>query len=425
MSSSQQTRVGSLRDRIAKFNNPDSTPLVPQSAFGYGAPIKSDSSQLQDRGLIGNRIPSYNAKNIAPDVIAGSRKKVENRGLYGNRIPALTKPDGLTTPGKEPLPLSDGELSESQKHGAAPNSSDQGNDKQVLQQVGNQEISDEARRDGGIKAPAMGTLLQRSDTDERDSRTVGGSEGIPVAKSQASERQRKVQDDTGRSDEVKRSSASACRTMASTPDRSPELSHSILAQSGQLENCANPSHTTSFSTSGLSVESMPLPESDRAGPCITMNVASNTGLQLRSQDYGTIPLQPHAVRINSEVKPSDIPLPDMQCGDSMPKGMELASSESGRASQSEELAIVSTPTSLRVGNSSDDQGLDAASGSVILRAAELQTGGDARQEDPAVSDFHRQFTTAKTGELPKAYPIDFSAILINSLWTYNNKICRT
>lgn len=85
-------KVGSLKDRIAKFNTPNSAPILPQQSFGFGARPRIPS-QGNQQGLIGNRIPSYNAKNsINPEIPGLKRSNVESRELYGNRIPSLSKP---------------------------------------------------------------------------------------------------------------------------------------------------------------------------------------------------------------------------------------------------------------------------------------------------------------------------------------------
>ncbi|ODN97252.1 hypothetical protein L198_03815 [Cryptococcus wingfieldii CBS 7118] len=72
---------GSLRDRIAKFNNPDAPPPVPKK-YTPPAPVQ--------RGLIGNRIPSLDPKTAGILGKAPEKRVVENKGLIGNRIPSLS-----------------------------------------------------------------------------------------------------------------------------------------------------------------------------------------------------------------------------------------------------------------------------------------------------------------------------------------------
>ena len=75
---------GSLRDRIARFENPSAAPLVPTHAFGTAGPTQPSSSVRS--GLIGNRLPSLDPKTAG--MVGGARKVSENRGLIGNRIPS-------------------------------------------------------------------------------------------------------------------------------------------------------------------------------------------------------------------------------------------------------------------------------------------------------------------------------------------------
>ena len=88
--SSDQKKIGSLKDRIARFDNPDAEPVVPRNAFGYGGSARKESGSTTGRGLIGNRIPSYNARNVPPELFVAGKKPIENRGLYGNRISGVS-----------------------------------------------------------------------------------------------------------------------------------------------------------------------------------------------------------------------------------------------------------------------------------------------------------------------------------------------
>ncbi|KAK6909780.1 hypothetical protein I203_103802 [Kwoniella mangroviensis CBS 8507] len=80
---------GSLKDRIAKFNNPSAPPPVPRSQFPHSQP------SVQRGGLIGNRIPSLDPKSAGMinsgggGHPVGNRRISENRGLIGNRIPSM------------------------------------------------------------------------------------------------------------------------------------------------------------------------------------------------------------------------------------------------------------------------------------------------------------------------------------------------
>ena len=85
---------GSLKDRIAKFNNPSATPLVPTHAFGTAGPTMPSSAS--QRGLIGNRIPSLDPKTAGMvGNSQGQRKVSDNKGLFGNRVPSSSSSPGL------------------------------------------------------------------------------------------------------------------------------------------------------------------------------------------------------------------------------------------------------------------------------------------------------------------------------------------
>jgi hypothetical protein len=88
--SSDQKKIGSLKDRIARFDNPDAEPVVPRTSFGYGGPARKEPGNNPGKGLIGNRIPSYNARNVPPELFVAGKKTIENRGLYGNRISGVS-----------------------------------------------------------------------------------------------------------------------------------------------------------------------------------------------------------------------------------------------------------------------------------------------------------------------------------------------
>ena len=72
---------GSLKDRIAQFNNPSATPLIPNNPYG----VPGGAGSVGGRGLVGNRLPSLDPKTAG--MIGGQRRISENKGLIGNRIP--------------------------------------------------------------------------------------------------------------------------------------------------------------------------------------------------------------------------------------------------------------------------------------------------------------------------------------------------
>ncbi|KAE8539234.1 hypothetical protein D1P53_004332 [Cryptococcus gattii VGV] len=78
-----QRRVvsGSLRDRIAKFNNPSAPPPVPKQHVP-SAPVS--------RGMVGNRIPSLDRKSAGILGVTPDKRVPESRGMIGNRIPSVT-----------------------------------------------------------------------------------------------------------------------------------------------------------------------------------------------------------------------------------------------------------------------------------------------------------------------------------------------
>ncbi|KAI9639267.1 uncharacterized protein MKK02DRAFT_29367 [Dioszegia hungarica] len=78
----------SLKDRIAKFNNPSAAPLLPTHAFGTAGP-GTGAGGPSKKGLYGNRIPGLDPKSAGHIPSSGSLRKVsESRGLIGNRIPS-------------------------------------------------------------------------------------------------------------------------------------------------------------------------------------------------------------------------------------------------------------------------------------------------------------------------------------------------
>ncbi|ORY26152.1 hypothetical protein BCR39DRAFT_541999 [Naematelia encephala] len=82
---------GSLKDRIAKFNNPSAAPLIPNHPFGLAGPAPAPASSTNFRGgLIGNRISSFDARTAGIPIPTGQRKISEQRGLIGNRIPSVS-----------------------------------------------------------------------------------------------------------------------------------------------------------------------------------------------------------------------------------------------------------------------------------------------------------------------------------------------
>ncbi|WVF71188.1 hypothetical protein IAT40_005988 [Kwoniella sp. CBS 6097] len=92
--SGPQQRIvsGSIKDRIAKFNNPSAPPPIPKQHFAKGLGA-GNSQGIQSRGLVGNRIPSLDPKTAGMINTGvgggGSRRISENRGLIGNRIPSM------------------------------------------------------------------------------------------------------------------------------------------------------------------------------------------------------------------------------------------------------------------------------------------------------------------------------------------------
>lgn len=77
-----QRRVvsGSLRDRIAKFNNPSAPPPVPKQHVP-SAPVS--------RGMVGNRIPSLDRKSAGILGVTPDKRVPESKGMIGNRIPSV------------------------------------------------------------------------------------------------------------------------------------------------------------------------------------------------------------------------------------------------------------------------------------------------------------------------------------------------
>ena len=72
---------GSLKDRIAKFNNPSAPPPIPGQ---YGA--AGGRSASGGGTMIGNRLPQMDRSG---GHVAGGRKIREDRGMIGNRIPSM------------------------------------------------------------------------------------------------------------------------------------------------------------------------------------------------------------------------------------------------------------------------------------------------------------------------------------------------
>ncbi|GFZ46817.1 hypothetical protein JCM24511_04037 [Saitozyma sp. JCM 24511] len=87
----QRIVSGSLKDRIAKFNNPSAAPLVPTHPFGTSGPPTSSASHIRG-GLIGNRLPTLDPRTAG--VIGGFRRTSENRGMIGKRIPSASGRSG-------------------------------------------------------------------------------------------------------------------------------------------------------------------------------------------------------------------------------------------------------------------------------------------------------------------------------------------
>ncbi|WWC89056.1 uncharacterized protein L201_003974 [Kwoniella dendrophila CBS 6074] len=81
---------GSLKDRIAKFNNSSAPPPIPKSQFQ-----SKQQPSISRGGLVGNRIPSLDPKTAGMinsgggGHPVGNRRISENRGLIGNRIPSM------------------------------------------------------------------------------------------------------------------------------------------------------------------------------------------------------------------------------------------------------------------------------------------------------------------------------------------------
>ncbi|OCF30699.1 hypothetical protein I316_07663 [Kwoniella heveanensis BCC8398] len=86
----QRIVSGSIKDRIAKFNNPSAPPPIPKQHFAKGLGA-GNSQGIQSRGLVGNRIPSLDPKTAGMINTGGggARRISENRGLIGNRIPSM------------------------------------------------------------------------------------------------------------------------------------------------------------------------------------------------------------------------------------------------------------------------------------------------------------------------------------------------
>ena len=105
--SSDQKKIGSLKDRIARFDNPDAEPVVPRTSFGYGGSARKEPGNNPGKGLIGNRIPSYNARNVPPELFVAGKKQIENRGLYGNRLSGVSDHE---RPIASTLPVSTGRV---------------------------------------------------------------------------------------------------------------------------------------------------------------------------------------------------------------------------------------------------------------------------------------------------------------------------
>lgn len=411
MSSNKQTKAGSLKDRIAQFNNPDSSPLVPKSAFGYGAPTKPESSQIRGKGLIGNRIPSYNAKNIAAEMIVGAPKKVENRGLYGNRIPALAKPDSTSKLPAEAHAISEGnEGGEETRHSAL-----QGD----VSTPPAQEVVEEktlvllASSDGDARKVLKDALPQGS------CRGAAISPGSPDTSQEAAvtgERSIDRLDDSGRdgpvrlrmSDQVQQSSGIS-QSEAETKDHMPaneSTSHSAVSMSlGPRANAAfereqpcEPAPQINDSAA----ETVPNHETVCVGPKGDASGLMATNSDVQNQNLGSALLEsqrpiietreveridhPSSVdtkqESTSEAGSGDVPDPD-QPADGGKGESHMASKHSDVTAQDQALP----EQSLAAYSEPNPTDLDPTT----------KEPGNG-QQDPTVSDFHAQFARAKTGK---------------------------
>lgn len=88
------------------FNQPADAPVpVPPTEFGLRAPPASASSTGGNRGLYGNRIPSFGSGG--PNIPSGppmGRRVPENRGMIGNRIPSLQSDGKALVPSEGEVP---------------------------------------------------------------------------------------------------------------------------------------------------------------------------------------------------------------------------------------------------------------------------------------------------------------------------------
>jgi hypothetical protein len=396
MSSNSQAKIGSLKDRIAKFNNPDSTPLVPQSAFGYGAPPKADPSQVQGKGLIGNRIPSYNAKNIAPEVIVGTRKKVENRGLYGNRIPAFAKSDGsLASSVERPRSPRDGRLEIRRDPGQ---SSASGEDAGDLHGVGGTAVPDvgnEVPVSVPTTAGQQAGTLQDDLIHPPDGNSSVESTPYDRPESPSAPAQLKV-------DESAEQSMEASGLASGTREESPaggldsddslnggQRSQTISCGQEELADLRDPAKAIRRASREMepahasTIEEVVSPEiANRAETITDLLESSIPDSPAADADMISPSLATHYTSGSDEA-----------AADSLPTGISVATAVLQSAPGLDH-ALVSPVSNLALTESGQSTPAEVVP---ILAPLPLEEQGDV-QEDSTMADFHNQFTHAKSGE---------------------------
>lgn len=396
MSSNSQAKIGSLKDRIAKFNNPDSTPLVPQSAFGYGAPPKADPSQVQGKGLIGNRIPSYNAKNIAPEVILGTRKKVENRGLYGNRIPAFAKSDGpLASSVERPRSPRDGQLGIRRDPGQ---SSASGEDAGDLYGVGGTAVPDvgnEVPVSVPTTAGQQAGTLQDGLIHPPDGNSSVESTSYDRPESPSAPAQLEV-------DESAEQSMEASGPASGTREESPAGG---VDSDGSL-NGGQPSQTISCGQEELADLRDPAKAIRRASremePAHASTIEEVVSPEIASRAETITDLMESSIPDSPAADADMISLSlathyttgsDNAAADSLPTGISVATAVLQSAPGLDH-ALVSPVPNLALTESGQSTPAEVVP---ILAPLPLEEQGDV-QEDSTMADFHNQFTHAKSGE---------------------------
>lgn len=94
---------GSLRAKIAKFEQRGGTP-IPRGSFGMGAPPPTEDGIAKKKGeLLGNRVPGLNRPNGPPTTLPNNRSPMHSPPLSASS-PSYSRPRNLSTSGLDLAP---------------------------------------------------------------------------------------------------------------------------------------------------------------------------------------------------------------------------------------------------------------------------------------------------------------------------------